>query len=77
MSLYYLICCYPDEYNRIVQNILSTQSDQQIVQRLADAFTKLTKNINCQRLLLHRDKKIFRNSFDEFICNVQGFLMIK
>ncbi|OAD58633.1 Exportin-4, partial [Eufriesea mexicana] len=77
MSVYYLIWCYPDEYNRIVQNILSTQSDQQVVQRLADAFTKLTKNINFQRKLLHRDKKIFRNNFYEFISNVQRFLMIK
>lgn len=76
-SLYYLIRCYPDEYNRIVQNILSTQSDQQVVQRLADAFTKLTENMNFHSKHDYRDKKRFRNYFDEFICNVQGFLMIK
>ncbi|XP_043798286.1 exportin-4-like isoform X3 [Apis laboriosa] len=76
-SLFYLIRCYPDEYNRIVQNILSTQSDQQVVQRLADAFTNLTENMNFHSKHDYRDKKRFRNYFDEFICNVQGFLMIK
>ncbi|KAK1126040.1 hypothetical protein K0M31_005568 [Melipona bicolor] len=83
ISLYYLIRCYPDEYDQIVQNILSSQSDQQVVQRLADAFTKLknkfnpNENINFHWKDVYTDKKRFRNYFDEFISNVQGFLMIK
>lgn len=28
ISIYYLICCYQDEYNQIVQNLLSTQSNE-------------------------------------------------
>ncbi|CAD1472640.1 unnamed protein product, partial [Heterotrigona itama] len=77
ISLYYLIRCYPDEYDQIVQNILSSQSDQQVVQRLADAFTKLknkfnpNENINFHWKDVYTDKKRFRNYFDEFISNVQ------
>ncbi|KAF3420096.1 hypothetical protein E2986_07329 [Frieseomelitta varia] len=80
ISLYYLIRCYPDEYDQIVQNILSSQSDQQVVQRLADAFTKLknkfnpNENINFHWKDIYTDKKKFRNYFDEFISNVQELL---
>ncbi|KZC13861.1 Exportin-4 [Dufourea novaeangliae] len=45
--LYYLILCYYEQYEQLVQNILSSQLDQQLAQRLADAFAKLTRNLNC------------------------------
>lgn len=73
IPLYYLICCYQEEYQQLVQNILSIQSDQQIVQRLASAFTELTANLSLNTD--HKEK--FRDNFDKFIVNVLGFLIIK
>ncbi|XP_076760999.1 exportin-4 [Xylocopa sonorina] len=75
----YLIHCYRDEYNRIVQNILSTQSDQHTVQRLTNAFAKLIQDIHSHDIKnsVHIVNRVFTVSFDEFISNVQGFLMVK
>lgn len=77
MFVYYLICCYQDEYNQIVQNLLSTQSDEQVAQRLANTFKKLTEHMNFLWKYVCGDKKRLKNSFDEFVANLQGFLMIK
>ncbi|XP_011647101.1 exportin-4-like isoform X1 [Pogonomyrmex barbatus] len=75
MPLYYLICCYQDQYQQLVQSIVSTQTDPQIAQRLANAFTTLTANIE---LNAERDQRIkFKDNFEKFIVNVQGFLMVK
>ncbi|GAB1860941.1 Exportin-4 [Camponotus japonicus] len=75
IPLYYLICCYQEQYQQLVQNILSTQTDQQVAQRLANAFTALTANValNTERI----QKVKFKDNFEKFIINVQGFLMIK
>ncbi|XP_033334978.2 exportin-4 isoform X1 [Megalopta genalis] len=62
--LYYLILCYQEEYKQLVQNILAAQTDQQIVHRLADAFTKLTTD---PRTL----------NYEEIIINVRLILMVK
>lgn len=75
IPLYYLICCYQEQYQQLVQNILSTQTDQQVAQRLASAFTALTADVE---LNTERTQKVkFKDNFDKFIINVQGFLMIK
>ncbi|KOC60217.1 Exportin-4 [Habropoda laboriosa] len=65
--LHCLICCYQDEYRRIVQNILSSQTDQQVVQRLANALTTLNQ----------KDETEFTQCYEEFVSNVKGFLMVK
>ncbi|XP_078047104.1 exportin-4 isoform X2 [Augochlora pura] len=62
--LYYLIICYQEEYKQIVQNILAAQTDQQIVHRLAEAFTKLTTNPS-------------NLDYEEIIINVRLILMMK
>lgn len=64
---YYLIYCYQDEYKRIVQNVLSTQTDQDVVRRLADAFG----DINVQ------NRKECGINFHNFVSSVQGLLVIK
>lgn len=75
IPLYYLICCYQEQYQQLVQNILSIQTDQQVAQRLANAFTELTKHVELNTERLHKMK--FKDNFDKFIINVQGFLIIK
>ncbi|KAM0733116.1 Exportin-4 [Formica fusca] len=75
IPLYYLICCYQEQYQQLVQNILSTQTDQQVAQRLASAFTALTANVGLSTERIQKVK--FKDNFDKFIINVQGFLMIK
>ncbi|XP_029049144.1 exportin-4-like [Osmia bicornis bicornis] len=75
MPLYYLICCYQDEYQQVVQNILSTQTDQEIAERLSAAFRRLTSNIKWDTD--HLSKNRFKKNFDRFITDVRGFLMVK
>lgn len=74
IPLYYLICCYQEQYQQLVQNILSTQTDQ-VAQRLANAFTALTANVELNTERIQKVK--FKDNFDKFIINVQGFLMVK
>ncbi|KAG7189043.1 hypothetical protein KM043_008634 [Ampulex compressa] len=74
-SLYHLICCYSEQYQHLVQNILSSQSDEQVAQNLASAFKRLTNNVELDGHRIHRLK--FRDNFDKFVVNVQGFLMVK
>ncbi|XP_076244217.1 exportin-4 isoform X2 [Calliopsis andreniformis] len=72
---YYLICCYQERYEQLVQNILSSQSDQEVVQRLVDAFTKLSQDIdfnNERNYILD-----FYDRFQVFAFNVWGFLVVK
>ena len=75
IPLYYLICCYQEQYQQLVQNLLASQTDSQVAERLAVAFTALTSNIELNTERVHR--LMFRDNFDKFIVNVQGFLMVK
>lgn len=78
VPLFYLICCYQEQYQQLIQNIVSTQTDPEIAQRLANAFTALTANVNLDLDLNDRVQKMkFKENFDKFVVNVQGFLMIK
>ncbi|XP_076634880.1 exportin-4 [Colletes latitarsis] len=72
---YILICCYQEEYQQLVQNILSAQSDQQIVQKLADTFTHLTENVELNADVKY--KTVFENCFYHLIINVHGLVKIK
>lgn len=83
---YYLTCCYQERYQQLVRSILSSQSDSQIAQKLANAFAKLTHDINFDierkngngRARQVRDNESkFSKQFNEFVNNVWGFLMIK
>ncbi|XP_053997793.1 exportin-4-like [Hylaeus anthracinus] len=75
MAFYNLLCCYQEEYQQLVQNILSAQSDQKIVQTLADTCTKLTENIRLDTNAMSRNE--FVNRYYQFITIVQGLVMIK
>ncbi|XP_071566040.1 exportin-4 [Temnothorax nylanderi] len=76
--LYHLIYCYQEQYQQLVQNIVSTQSDPQVAQRLANAFTELTTDIDFSMDLNNRPQRLkFKSNFDKFVVNVQGFLMVK
>lgn len=74
-ALFVLICCYQQEYQSLVQALLSTQTDPVIGERLAKAFTDLTANIplTCER----QNRLKFRDNFEKFIVNVHGFLHVK
>lgn len=73
--IYCLICCYNDQYNLYVQNLIRSQTDPLIAERLATSFSSLMENIvlNCER----QPKLKFRENFDKFIANVHGFLLTK
>ncbi|XP_067013326.2 exportin-4 isoform X2 [Anabrus simplex] len=74
-ALYVLICCYQDEYQQLVQQLLNAQQDPIVGQRLAKAFTDLTTGIE---LNMGRKQRIkFRESFEKFIVTVHGFLLVK
>lgn len=74
-SLFALICCYKEQYQSYVQNLIQSQSDPLNAERLASAFTELTSNIELKPERLCKLK--FREKFDNFIVNVQGFLLVK
>lgn len=73
--IYSLICCYNEQYNVYVRDLIRSQTDPLISERLATAFTNLMENIvlNCER----HPKLKFRSNFDKFIANVHGFLLTK
>lgn len=78
-TIYYLICCYQGQYHQYVQSILSSQTDQQIVQRLMCAFKQLIANVDLDTDPIKErvQKQKFRCNFDKFVVSVQGFLMVK
>jgi hypothetical protein len=55
--------------------LINNQTDVQIIDRLRNAFTLLTTNIdfNGQHLMKCR----FKNNFDSFTTNIRGFLFVK
>lgn len=73
--IYSLICCYNEQYKIYVQNLIQSQTDPLVAERLATAFSSLMENIvlNCER----QPKLKFRENFDKFIANVHGFLLTK
>jgi len=75
LPLYYLICCYKEEYKKIVNNIIQSETNKRVISRLTQAFQQLTWNVefNTQRI----NKTKFRDNFEKFVTLVQGFLMIK
>lgn len=75
VPLYHLICCYQDQYQQLVQNLISEQPSQYTSERLATAFNTLAANVAFTNERVHMFK--FRDNFDKFIVDVQGFLMVK
>lgn len=73
--LFTLICCYPDDYRMLVESLIQMQADPLNKERLTVAFNNLLTNVvlTCDRL----PKLKFRDNFDKFITNVQGFLLVK
>lgn len=55
--------------------LINNQTDALITDRLRNAFTSLTANIdfNGQHLMKCR----FKNNFDSFTTNIRGFLFVK
>lgn len=74
-TLFALICCYKEQYQAYVQNLIQSQTDPTVAERLATAFTELTHNIELKPERLCKLK--FREKFDTFIVNVHGFLLVK
>ncbi|XP_033635740.1 exportin-4-like [Asterias rubens] len=75
-ALYTLICCHQAKYTKLVNVLLSSQSDPSICQRLAEAFSKLTPT--AEPLQLVRKSKVqFLSRLETFLFNVRGFLCIK
>ncbi|XP_044262474.1 exportin-4-like [Tribolium madens] len=73
--IYALICCYEEEYTILVDSLIKSQTDPLIADRLAAAFHNLTLNVAMNG---GRQPKLkFRDNFDKFIANVQGFLLVK
>jgi hypothetical protein len=66
---------FQDDYQHLVQGLLDSQQDQLVAERLAKAFTELTSNITLNTGRHNRIK--FRDSFEKFIVNVHGFLLVK
>ncbi|KAH0541119.1 exportin-4-like [Cotesia glomerata] len=66
--MYYLICCYQEEYQKLVENFIASQPNQEVAQRLATAFNNLTANISMTTEQSERLK--FRSNFESFAVAV-------
>jgi len=55
--------------------LINNQTDAHITNRLRNAFTLLTTNIEFTGQHLMRNR--FKNNFDNFITNLRGFLFVK
>ncbi|EZA56944.1 Exportin-4 [Ooceraea biroi] len=75
MPLYYLMCCYNEQYTELVKNIIHSQTDNQVATRLTDSFLLLTASVEFNAERVQRMK--FKDNFDKFVTLVRGFLMIK
>lgn len=66
---------FQDFYMQLVEELISSQTEPEIAQRLSKAFTDLTAGL----LLIYNrhEKATFENNFERFVFNVQGFLFIK
>lgn len=64
-----------DYYTQLVEELIASQTDPEIAERLSKAFTELTSRL---RLCYDRQEKVaFENNFEKFVFNIQGFLFIK
>ncbi|XP_063743859.1 exportin-4 [Eleginops maclovinus] len=75
-ALYTLVCLHQAEYSELVENLLSSQRDAVIYQRLADAFNKLTAS-STPPTMDRKQKVAFLKSLEEFVSNVGGLLCVK
>ncbi|XP_064413937.1 exportin-4 [Latimeria chalumnae] len=75
-AFYTLVCLHQAEYSELVENLLSSQQDPVIYQRLADAFNKLTAS-STPPTLDRKQKMTFLKSLEEFMANVGGLLCVK
>ena len=66
---------FQETYHELVQFLINAQADAGNKQRLTEAFTELTKGIPLTAERIHRIR--FRDSFERFIVNVRGFLLVK
>lgn len=74
-ALFVLICCYQDEYRRIVDGWINAQPNLGVKQRLASAFNDLTSQLSLNTDC--RQKARFKEAFDKFVIDVHGFLLVK
>lgn len=58
-----------------MEELISSQTEQEIAQRLSKAFTDLMAGLHLT--YDRQEKTTFENNFERFVINVQGFLFIK
>ncbi|KAI5621309.1 exportin-4, partial [Silurus asotus] len=75
-ALYTLVCLHQTEYSELVENLLSSQRDAVIYQRLADAFNTLAAS-STPPTMDRKQKVAFLKSLEEFVANVGGLLCVK
>jgi hypothetical protein len=64
------------EYTNLVQNLLATQTDAVVHQRLIDSFNKLTP-ADVKISIDKASKERFRKNLDSLLADVKGLLCIR
>ncbi len=59
----------------MVEELISSQTEPELVQRLSKAFNELTAGLNLR--YDRQEMNTFENNFERFVVHVQGFLFIK
>ena len=74
-TLFALLCCYPENYQNLVQIFLNSQIEPETKEILISAFNDLTTGLKLQPDRQNRIK--FRDNFEKFIIVLKGNMIIK
>jgi len=75
VGLYILICCYQQEYLKLVGEVLATQTDAAFAERLTQAFNDLSNGLEFEPSRVNKRK--FSAKFEKFISEINAFLFVK
>ena len=72
----YLSFSFQEEYAHLIQNLLASQTDAAVRQRLIDSFNKLIPP-DADIAVDKNYKERFRKNLDSFLANVKGLLCVR
>ena len=76
LKLNFIFASFQEEYAKLVKNLLVSQTEPVLHQRLVDSFNKLTPadvDISIEKA----SKEKFRKNLDSFLADVKGLLCVR
>lgn len=73
--VYFLICCYPTEFDVCMKILIANQQDPMVADRLSASFDRMLAGVEFDND--RHSKTKFKVNFEKFVSNVKGFLLVK